>query len=80
MNPLLFQVYFPVVFSEFDPAVVYGAGVSAPSHFLVTRDSGYWRQFGFGIASAYRSDVEAAGGFNTAIRGWGKEDVDLFDR
>lgn len=74
------QVYFPVVYSEFDPSVVYGEDSEMPSHFAITPDSGYWRQYGFGIASAYRMDVDAAGGFNTAIRGWGKEDVDLFDR
>ena len=41
---------------------------------------GYWRDFGYGIMSAHRADIENVHGFNTTIVGWGKEDVDLFDR
>lgn len=76
------SAYFPIVYSEYDPAVVYGRGATAsPNHFLVGRDTGYWRQYGFGVVSAYKSDLKAAGGgFDTSIRGWGNEDVDLFDK
>lgn len=76
------SAYFPIVYSEYDPAVVYGRGaVASPNHFLVGRDTGYWRQYGFGVVSAYKSDLKAAGGgFDTSIRGWGNEDVDLFDK
>jgi len=41
---------------------------------------GYWRDFGFGIMSAYKQDLERVQGFNTSIVGWGKEDVDLYER
>jgi len=41
---------------------------------------GYWRDFGFGIMSAYKQDIERVQGFNTTITGWGKEDVDLYER
>jgi len=41
---------------------------------------GYWRDFGFGIMSAYKQDLEMVQGFNTSIVGWGKEDVDLYER
>lgn len=51
-------IYFPIVFSEFDPNVVYNTSVS-PDHYAVTQDSGYWIQFGFGICSAHKSDVNA---------------------
>lgn len=76
------QVYFPVVFSEFEPATVYrDQGLTvAPNHFLINQDTGYWRQYGFGIVSVYKSDLRRVGGFDTSIRGWGKEDVDLFDK
>lgn len=73
------SAYFPIVYSEYDPVVVYGRPTS-PNHFLVNQDTGYWRQFGFGIVSVYKSDLTATGGFNTTIRGWGNEDVDLFDK
>ena len=51
------SVYFPVVFSEFDPAITYGQNV-APNHFLINDETGYWRVYGFGIMSAYKSDIE----------------------
>lgn len=41
-------------------------------------DVGYWRNFGFGIVSMYKSDLELVGGFDISIQGWGKEDVDLY--
>lgn len=71
--------YFPIVYSEYDPVVVFGRDTS-PNHFLVNQDTGYWRQYGFGILSVYRSDLAAAGGYNTSIQGWGNEDVDLFEK
>lgn len=75
------QVYFPIVYSEYDPSVVYPELGSPPTnHFVVNDDSGYWRQFGFGIVSIYKNDLRAVGGFNMTIRGWGKEDVDLYDK
>lgn len=43
-------------------------------------DYGYFRQFGFGIASVYKSDFVSVGGFNTEIKGWGLEDVHLFEK
>lgn len=43
-------------------------------------DYGYFRQFGFGIASVYKNDFVSVGGFNTEIKGWGLEDVHLFDK
>lgn len=48
--------YFPIVFSEFDPSVVYNASTSF-NHFLINENSGYWRQYGFGIASIYKTDL-----------------------
>lgn len=73
------SAYFPIVYSEYDPVVVYGRNES-PNHFLVNQDTGYWRQYGFGVVSVYKTDLTAAGGFNTSIRGWGNEDVDLFEK
>lgn len=70
------SVYFPIVFSQYDPEYT-GTAATPPR---VAPEEGYWRQFGFGIAAMYRSDLEAAGGLDVSIRGWGKEDVDLFDR
>jgi chondroitin sulfate synthase len=79
------QVYFPIVFSQFDPS--FGAPLAGSSDaeiaddvFEIDDDRGYWRFYGFGIVSVYRSDLERVGGMNTSIHGWGQEDVDLYDR
>ncbi|XP_012278508.1 chondroitin sulfate synthase 1 [Orussus abietinus] len=73
------QVYFPIVYSQFDPKVVYGDRKKRDD-MLVNDFSGYWRQFGFGIVSLYKEDYETVGGFDLSINGWGKEDVDLFEK
>ena len=58
-----------------------GASVFFPIVFSQFKDDGgYWRDFGFGIVSVYKSDLQAVKGLNTNISGWGKEDVDLYDR
>ena len=84
------QVYFPIVFSQFDPVTVCKdqppyCVCSAKSHCFIhpwdfCLKTGYWRQFGFGIAAMYRSDMLAVGGFDLTIEGWGKEDVDLYTK
>ncbi|XP_061613608.1 chondroitin sulfate synthase 1 isoform X3 [Phyllopteryx taeniolatus] len=77
------SAYFPVVFSQYDPEVVYG-GKAVPAgggnHYALTAKTGLWRNFGFGVACARKGDLVRAGGFDTSIRGWGLEDVDLFDK
>ncbi|KAL1454365.1 hypothetical protein WDU94_010634 [Cyamophila willieti] len=73
------QVYFPIVFSQYDPALVYSRE-TAPDHFQISEEAGYWRTFGYGIAGCYKTDFDKVGGFDSSISGWGKEDVDLFDK
>lgn len=77
------QVYYPIVFSEYDPSYLETneqVDASKRSHFTFNADSGYWRQFGFGIVSIYNSDLRRVGGFDMSIVGWGKEDVDLYEK
>lgn len=87
------SAYFPVVFSEYDPAVVQGADYtrfageigppappapgSAPN--TVDPEEGYFRQYGFGIAALYAGDLRRAGGFDLSLHGWGLEDVRLYE-
>ncbi|XP_076179933.1 chondroitin sulfate synthase [Ptiloglossa arizonensis] len=73
------QIYFPVVFSQYDPRIVYG-DANGRDTFAIDETSGYWRQFGFGIVSLYKQDYRTVGGFDLSIRGWGKEDVDFFEK
>ncbi|XP_076443832.1 chondroitin sulfate synthase 1-like [Babylonia areolata] len=84
------QVYFPIVFSQYDPQPVCREQpqhchcdyrhdcVIDPTNFCAS--AGYWRQFGFGIATMYRADMVTVGGFDLSIEGWGKEDVDLYTK
>ncbi|XP_048505048.1 chondroitin sulfate synthase 1 isoform X2 [Athalia rosae] len=73
------QLYFPIVFSQFDPKVVYDDAKRRDSY-VISNYNGYWREYGFGIASLYKRDFRFIGGFDLSIRGWGKEDVDLFEK
>lgn len=72
------RIYFPVVFSEYDPKIVWDG--KKHEKYTVTEVAGYWRQFGFGIVSLYKKDYDVVGGFDLSIRGWGKEDVIFFEK
>ncbi|XP_076624346.1 chondroitin sulfate synthase [Colletes latitarsis] len=73
------QMYFPVVFSQYDPRIVRRIARNRDT-FDIDETTGYWRQFGFGIVSLYKQDYKTVGGFDLSIHGWGKEDVDFFER
>ena len=70
------SVYFPIVYSTFDQST----GRNKPTEWNNVTDfttvSGYWRQFGYGMVSMYKSDYV---GMDLTIHGWGKEDVTLYD-
>ena len=75
------QVYYPVVFSQYNPNTICKKSQSCTiDDFEFSSNMGYWRQFGYGIAAMYRSDLDRVGGYDTSIQGWGKEDVDLFQK
>ncbi|XP_028650006.1 chondroitin sulfate N-acetylgalactosaminyltransferase 2 isoform X1 [Erpetoichthys calabaricus] len=75
------KVFFPVVFSLYNPAIVYGNADLAPpiEHQLIhKKDTGFWRDFGFGMTCHYREDFLSIGGFDLDVKGWGVEDVHLY--
>lgn len=74
------QAYFPVVFSQYNPKMAYGEKPPPNGEPVLTKKSGFWRDYGFGIACMFKSDLVRAGGFNVSILGWGLEDVDLFTK
>ena len=73
------QVYYPIVFSQFSPDYT-PHNIRSGGDSYLSKDTGFWRDFGFGMTCQYRLDLDRVGGFDETIRGWGKEDVVLFDR
>lgn len=76
------RVYFPIVFSLYDPNVVYADNaMPSKSGQLIAKDhTGAWRIHGYGIACQYRNDFLAASKLGPFGKTWGREGVDLFRR
>ncbi|VDN02638.1 unnamed protein product [Thelazia callipaeda] len=74
------QVYFPIVFSEYSPETWSDSDRLFSDAFHYGRKKGYFRHFGFGLVSIYKSDFDLIGGMKLNIEGWGMEDVDLFEK
>lgn len=76
------QVYYPIFFSQFDPdsyCTDSACKQTLANPFRYGPDVGYWRTSSFGLVSLYNSDFKKIGGFDTSIKGWGLEDLLLYE-
>ena len=73
-------VYFPIMFSQFDPELSHTNNNKPGSYYTINKDAGIWRTYSYGPACMYHHDLHAVGGFDTSIKGWGWEDVDLYEK
>lgn len=74
------QVFYPIMYSQFDPKLSHTSNNKPDTYYKINEGGGIWRTYSYGPACMYGQDLHAVGGFDTSIKGWGWEDVDLYQK
>ena len=75
------QVYFPIVFSKYDPKYErLNNSMLKDSENEFSCLKGTWCSAGYGMIGVFKSDFIYVDGFDTKIKSWGKEDVNFVER
>ncbi len=76
------KIFYPLPFSLYNPDVVYtlqDIHKPRPEHQIkITTETGFWRDFGYGMTCQYHSDFLRMNGFKQDIVGWGTGDILLY--
>ncbi|XP_029652148.1 chondroitin sulfate synthase 1-like [Octopus sinensis] len=74
------RAYFPIYFSQYISAEKCNPEYpTLCSPFRFRPDDGFWRFYGYGMASIYKSDFLSVGGYDVKIKGWGLEDLKMYE-
>lgn len=81
-------IYFPIPFSRYNPTLIDRwldlqsvENVTRPyfhETFTISKSTGHWVQYGYGMVAAYASDLRTLEGYDVSNKEWGMEDVDLY--
>lgn len=74
------KIYFPIVFSLYPSINLFDESEISHNNFEINELYGFWRVFGFGIVAIFKKDYVTIGGLDVEIKGWGKEDVNFFEK
>ncbi|KAL1268951.1 hypothetical protein QQF64_031240 [Cirrhinus molitorella] len=73
------KVFYPVMFSLYNPQIIYGQHIPpAEDQLVIRKDFGFWKDVDFGTTCQYRSDFMNTGGFDVFVKGGATEDVHLY--
>ncbi len=73
------RVYYPEFFKLYNMDYVYYKE-KRPKEIFLKRSNGHWAYYSFGMLCMYKSDYTLVGGMDTAVQGWGDEDVQFFQK
>lgn len=76
------RVFFPILFSFYNPLIVEKFNQDKKiinNQLFINKDSGYFRDSGFGMACMHKQDFDKIGGFKDWFSSeWGGEDLHLY--